>query len=173
MSERNTPEPRPANRRWVGPLLLVSLVVNFFLLAHVGVNAFHHFNRGEHRGSMMFGMPHGAVMRALSDEERQTFRQSMRPHGAGIVAHFGDIRAARLALSEAVAADPYDKQAAKQAFARVRAAMDGIASASQDMLIEAFGDLSPETRDRIAEELKRPPRHRWNRSRARETPAAN
>ena len=173
MSEQNTPQTGPANRRWVGPLLLVSLIVNFFLLAHVGMGAFHHFNRGEHRGAMMFGMPHGAVMRALSDEERQTFRQNMRSQRAGIVEHFGDIRAARLALSEAVAADPYDKQVAKEAFARVRAAMNGIASASQDILIEAFADLSPETRDRIAEELKRSPRHRRSRSEAGEAPASN
>ena len=160
MSDQKVTPTRTSLQRWLGPMLLISVVVNLFLGAHFAVGVFRHFDHGAREGSMMLGLPRGAVMQALTDEERQTLRQLMRPHRETLGEHFVDIRAARLALSDAVGTEPYDAERAKEAFQQVRNAMNSVATASQGALIDAFEELSPETRARIAEALKQPRRGR-------------
>ena len=158
MSDQNVTPTRTPLQRWLGPILLLSVVVNLFFGAHFVVGLFRHFDHGAREGAMMLGLPHGIVMQALTDEERQSLRQLMRPHREALVERFVDIRAARLALSEAVGAEPYNPERAKEAFGQLRNAMNSVATASQGALIDAFEELSPETRAHIAEALKQPRR---------------
>lgn len=144
------------NRKWVGPVLLVSFALNLFLGVLAAVEIGHRFyerDRPEFGGP--FGMPHGVVRNDLSREERRAVLRAMRPHMGTLAPHVLSIREARLALSQAVAADPYDPEVAKQAFADLRRAIDGLTGQTQGALVEAFAELSPETRDRIAEGLER------------------
>jgi uncharacterized membrane protein len=154
MSDPMTPENATPIRKWLGPVLLISLAVNLFL---AGLFAVGYFKDGRHhRGGhgMSMGMPHHVVARHLSDDERQALRATMREHRSTFQPLFNDLKAARLALSEAVAADPYEPEAVRDAFASMRAGMDALATQSQGALVEAFADLSPESRDKIAEALK-------------------
>lgn len=154
MSDQMTPENAKPVRKWLGPVLLISLAVNLFL---GGLFAVGYFKDGRHhRGGhgMSMGMPHHVVARNLSEDERQALRSTMRENRSTFQPLFKDLRDARLALSEAVGADPYDPEATRQAFARMRAGMDALATRSQGALVEAFADLTPETRDKIAEALK-------------------
>jgi len=160
MSDQNVTPTRTPLQRWLGPILLVSIVVNLFLGAHFVVGLVRHFDHDAREGAMMLGLPHGIVMQALTDEERQSLRHLMKPHRDALVERFIDIRTARLALSEAVGAEPYDPERAKVAFGQLRNAMNSVATASQGALIDAFEELSPETRAHIAEALKQPHRGR-------------
>jgi uncharacterized membrane protein len=158
MSDQNSTLKQPTPRKWLGPVLLLSLVVNLFLGAHFVVGMVRHFGHEGREGATALGLPIGAVMRALNEDERKSFRELMRPQRRELIVHFREVRAARLALSEAVAATPYDPEAARQAFQKLRNAMGGVASTSQTALADAFSQLSPETRARIAEALKQPRR---------------
>jgi len=95
----------------------------------------------------------------------------MRENRATFQPLFSDLHSARLALSEAVGADPYDPEAAKEAFAAMRAGMDALATRSQETLVGAFADLTPATRDKIAEALKRGRRGDRMRGEGRMLPA--
>ncbi len=171
MSDQMTPETTRPVRKWLGPVLLISLALNLFL---GGLFAVGYFKEGQHRRGahgMSMGLPHHIVARHLTEDERQALRATMRENRSTFQPLFKDLRAARMALSEAVGADPYDPEAASEAFAAMRAGMDALATRSQGALVEAFADLTPETREKIAEALKRGrrgDRHRGEEARSQE-----
>jgi len=171
MSDQMTPENTRPVRKWLGPVLLISLAVNLFLVGIFAVGFLRQSHHGRDGHSMALGLPHQVVARYLTEEERQTLRATMRENRSTFQPLFKDLRAARLALSEAVAADPYDPEAAKEAFAAMRAGMDALATRSQGSLVDAFADLTPETRDKIAEALKRGRRGDRTRGEGRTPPA--
>lgn len=170
MSDQKSPSSQPGLRKWLGPLLLISLVLNLFLGAHFAVGMARHFGHEAHEGGVMLGLPHGAVIRSLNAEERRLLRELMRPQRIGLADQFQNIRAARLALADAVAAMPYDPARVEQAFAEMREAMGSVAETSQNALTRAFAELSPETRARIATALRqpRPGRERFEHHRNQE-----
>lgn len=154
-STQNKPVPQRSRlRRWLGPALLLSLAVNLFLGAMIATGAFHKFH-GRHGGPEEAGVPphHRLIAQSLNEEERRIFRRAMRAHFRTLGDEFLTVRDARMALSRAVAAEPYDPVTAKAAFADMRRAMDTIADKAQSAMVESFASLSPETRARIAENL--------------------
>lgn len=150
-----TPHTVPPVRKWLGPALLVSLVINLFLVAAIAAGAIRNMDRGGRDHAAPMGLPHHIIARQLSGEEREKLKAVMRENRSELRPLFRDMRQARQALSEAIAADPYDPEAAKAAFAELRAGMDALATQSQDILVQAFADLSPESREKIAKALRR------------------
>ena len=70
---------------------------------------------------------------------------------------------ARRALSEAVAKDPYDPEAVREAFRNLRSADDAVNESSHEAMVKVFAELQPEERARMAQFLTRGPgdmRHR-------------
>ncbi|HPE47415.1 MAG TPA: periplasmic heavy metal sensor [Hyphomonas sp.] len=65
--------------------------------------------------------------------------------------------AARKALGDALATDPYDADAVRAAFARLRAADESVHSAMHEQMIEQFATLPVDERMRIGEMLERGP----------------
>ncbi len=141
-------------RKWIGPILLLSLVLNLFLGALFATGMFHrlghHGRAGDH-----IGIPphHMLIAKSLNEEERAAFRQMMRERFHTLRADFRQVREARLALSRTVGAEPYDPVAVKAAFADLRQAMDIVESKAQSAMVESFASLPAETRARIAENL--------------------
>ncbi len=160
-----TSENTSAPRKWLGPVLLISLVINLFLVAAVTVGFVRNMGPDGRGHVSPLGLPHHVVARSLTGEERDMLKAVMRENRAELRPLFGELRQARLALSAAVAADPYDPEATKAAFAAMRTGMDAMATRSQDVLVEAFADLTPESRARVAEALKRGPRRGGRRER--------
>ncbi len=150
-----TPNNERTVRRWLGPALLVSLVINLFLIAAITVGMVRNMDRGGRGHASPLGLPHHIVARELSGDERDKLKAAMRENRAELRPLFRDMRQARRALSVAIGADPYDPDAAAAAFADLRAGMDAMAAQSQDILVEAFADLSPESRAKIAEAMRR------------------
>ncbi|MEQ9518990.1 MAG: periplasmic heavy metal sensor [Parvibaculum sp.] len=143
-------------RKWIGPVLLVSLVLNLFFGALLATGSFHRFYHQEGRGgSMAMPMPmhHRLITQSLSKEERRAFREMMRERFDTLRIDFGDVRKARMGLSRAIGAEPYDPVATKAAFDTMRLAMDTIADKAQSAMVESFASLPRETRARIAENM--------------------
>ncbi|WOF73411.1 Spy/CpxP family protein refolding chaperone [Parvibaculaceae bacterium PLY_AMNH_Bact1] len=154
MSSETPSTARPV-RKWLGPVLLVSLVVNLFLVAAITAGIVRNMDRNSRGHASPLGLPHHIIARQLSGEEREKLKAAMRENRAELRHLFRDMRQAREALSEAIAADPYDPEAARTAFAELRAGMDAMATRSQDILVQAFADLTPESREKIAEAMRR------------------
>ena len=167
MSDMNTPTPDgKAPRRWLGPAFLASVVVNVFLVALISVPLFF---RPHDRG---FGPPpdsHGPAMmhsalKALPEEDRQVIRRAMKEQFREIVPHIRESQAARDALTEAIAADPYDEAAVRAAFDDMSEAMTAMTEVGRDAMLDAFARLTPEQRQRVAEAMRderRKMRTRW------------
>tara|TARA_R110002072_G_scaffold12098_3_gene53266 strand:+ start:110 stop:628 length:519 start_codon:yes stop_codon:yes gene_type:complete len=154
MSSETPNTTRPV-RKWLGPALLVSLGINLFLVAAITAGIIRNMDRGSHGHASPLGLPHHIVVRQLSGEERDKLKATMRENRAELRPLFRDVRQARQALSVAIAADPYDPEAARAAFAELRAGMGAVATQSQDILVQAFSDLTPESREKIAEAMHR------------------
>ncbi|MCE7997431.1 MAG: periplasmic heavy metal sensor [Rhodobiaceae bacterium] len=151
----DTPNTGRPVRKWLGPALLVSLVINLFLVAAITAGIVRNMDRDRRGHASPLGLPHHVVARQLSGEEREKLKAAMRENRSELRPLFRDMRQAREALSVAIAADPFDPDAAKAAFAELRTGMDAIATQSQDILVQAFADLSPESRDKIAKAIRR------------------
>ena len=146
-------------RRWLVPgFLLVSLALNVFLVsALVGRYARDHGPGPE--GPIGFrGLTDG-----LPQAARETVRDSFRARRGEIRQERQELRAARRAVQEALAADPYDPDAARRAFGALREASGELARLAQDSLVEAAGRLPAAQRRELLERRERAPRPPRNR----------
>ncbi|BBK38715.1 hypothetical protein STAQ_37930 [Allostella sp. ATCC 35155] len=141
-------------RRWLVPgFLLVSLALNVFLVsALVG-----RYARDHGPGP---GAPIGfrGLTDGLPQEARETVRDSFRARRTEIRQERQELRAARRAVQEALAADPYDPDAARRAFGALREASGELARLAQDSLVEAAGRLPASQRRELLDQRERPPR---------------
>lgn len=153
MSSETPNTTRPV-RKWLGPALLASLVINLFLVAAITVGMVRNMDRVARGPASPLGMPHHIVARQLSGEERERLKAAMMENRRELRPLLREIRQARQALGVAVGADPYDAEAVSAAFAEMRAGMDAMAAQSQDILVEVFADLTPESRAKIAEAIR-------------------
>lgn len=157
MSDMTPPPAGKPDRRWLGPALLVSLVLNLFLVALISVPFF----KGPRDGG--FGpMPrgHGAVLmhgafRELPEEDRQEIRRAMREKFREIRPLFREMHEARDALADVLAAEPYDEAAARAAFDGMSASMMAMSDMGRDAMLETFAKLTPEQRKRVAEAVRK------------------
>ncbi|MEQ9144407.1 MAG: periplasmic heavy metal sensor [Parvibaculaceae bacterium] len=157
MSDQSPPEHAAPARRWLGPVLLVSLVLNLFLIGLFVAGMIYRHGPGGPVHAML-AMQNSIVAQHLSEEERNAFRAAMRPRMRDMRPFFEGVRDARRGVSEAVAAEPYDPDAVRSAFTELRRALMAVGEHSQNAMIEVFADLPPETRARIAEGMLRGPR---------------
>ncbi len=157
MSDQANPNVTKPVRKWLGPVLLVSLVVNLFLVGAFAAGFIRDMDPKGRAHVSPIGVPHQAMVRQLSGEERDLLKAVMGENRAKLRPLFQELRQARLALSDAIAADPYDPDAVRAAFSAMRVGMDQVASQSQNALVDAFAELTPESRAKIADVLKRGP----------------
>jgi len=154
MSESPEMPAAKSPRRWLGPALLASVALNLFLIALMAVPFVKGPPEGERSGhhSGMPGMYHS--LKDLPREDRQTMRQAMRDRFPAARLHMRDMSAARAALAEALAADPYDETAARAAFDDMDAAMREMTAVGRDAMLAGFAKLTPEQRQRVAQAMR-------------------
>jgi Spy/CpxP family protein refolding chaperone len=151
-----TPEPSPAKtpRRWLGPALLGSLALNLFLIALMAVPL---VMGGPGRGGPALHGPMPGMFHSLKDlprGDRQAMRDAMRDHFPEVRLHMRDMGAARTALADALAADPYDEAAARAAFDAMDGAMREMTAIGRDAMLAGFAKLTPEQRQRMAQAMR-------------------
>jgi Spy/CpxP family protein refolding chaperone len=168
MSDMTTPPAAPARppRRWLGPALLASLIVNLFLIGLVTTAILHHrdgpHTRGHHSHSI-FGLMRGDTS-SLSKDDRAAMRKIMVGQFKTIRPQLVAMDEARKKLAAAVGATPYDPAKVSAAFAEIEAAQTAMGRTMRDAMIKGFGEMSDEQRQNIsAAMLKKSSRHHWRR----------
>lgn len=140
-------------RRWLGPALLGSLALNLFLVALMAVPLLMGPSGLDRRGpSGLMGMYHS--FKDLPHDDREAIREAMRGKFPAIRPHMRDMGAARTALADALAAEPYDEVAARAAFDTMDEAMREMTAVTRDAMLAGFAKLSPEQRQRMAQAMR-------------------
>ncbi|MBO6903629.1 MAG: periplasmic heavy metal sensor, partial [Parvibaculum sp.] len=98
-------------------------------------------------------MMHSAF-KALPEEDRQVIRRAMKEQFREVMPHIRESQTARDALTEAIAAEPYDESAVRAAFDDMSRAMTAMTEVGRDAMLDAFARLTPEQRQRVAEAMR-------------------
>ncbi|HEY4343747.1 MAG TPA: periplasmic heavy metal sensor [Parvibaculum sp.] len=158
----DTPSPQtPAGdrlRRWLGPALLISLIINLFLVGMMATAMIAH-RPGKH---MDFRSPppsfFGMIKRGAADlppGDRAAMRDIMLQQFPIIRPYFIKIDTARRELAGVIATNPYDPVRVAAAFAKVDTAQAEMVKATRDAMIEGFGKMSNEQRARLADAMRK------------------
>lgn len=138
-------------------VLVASLAVNLFILAALstawlGGRGWLPFVRSAERSARLVGMPNPRQLRAALDERhRAALDEALEAHGPEIRQRVRDLAAARLAVAEAIRAEPFDQARLEDALAQLRAQEAAVAVATQGMVVDLVGRLDAEGRARVAE----------------------
>lgn len=87
------------------------------------------------------------ALQALSQDERRAMRAALAQAWRGAKAERAERFAARRALLEIAAREPYDPAAMQAGFARMRAADAALQARLHGAIAEALGEVSPERRE--------------------------
>ncbi|MCE9650532.1 MAG: periplasmic heavy metal sensor [Parvibaculum sp.] len=160
MSETLSPQPSANDRlrRWIGPALLISLIINLFLVGMIATAMISHRGgpRGEFRSppQPFFGM----MRRGAADlpaGDRAAMRDIMMQQFPIIKPYFVKIDTARRNLADVIAATPYDPAKVAAAFARIDSAQAEMVKATREAMIQGFGKMSDEQRIRLADAMRK------------------
>jgi uncharacterized membrane protein len=160
MSETLSPQ-LPTNdrlRRWIGPALLISLIINLFLVGMIATAMIAHRGgpRGEFRSppQPFFGMMRRGAA-ALPAGDRAAMRDIMMQQFPIIKPYFVKIDTARRNLADVIAATPYDPAKVAAAFATIDSAQAEMVKATRNAMIQGFGKMSDEQRIRLADAMRK------------------
>lgn len=141
---------RPASPRRLPFWLVISLMANMALIGLVAGVLLRPAPPSPRGGDTRFAwVPKDGDNAAIGRVLHEAFGASRqeRMERAGV----------RKALGEAVAKDPYDEAAVREAFQTLRAADDSVNTATQEAMVKLLADLPLEDRKRVAMFLMRGP----------------
>jgi len=145
-------------RRWLGPALLISLVINLFLLGMIATAViFHRPPPGSEFGpvpSPFFRMLQKGFA-AQRPDDRAVVRNIMIGQFPIIRPYIVKIEIARRDLAEAIGETPYDPAKVSAAFDKIDQAQAEMIRATRAAMVEGFGKLDPEQRARLAETMRK------------------
>lgn len=124
--------------------LLASLLLNAALIALLGV-------------WMLGARPDdttGTPGDSASEAGREQFRTAMAPHREQLREHYGQVRAARAEVGEALRAEPFDPPRLTEAFSALRDAEATASQASHAALTAVATELDASGRERMAERVE-------------------
>ncbi len=148
-----------AERRWVGPALLLSLIINLFLVGTIAAALIigPPSPPGAELGRVpapFFKMLHKGTD-GLPPGDRAAMRKIMIEQFPLIKPHLAALEMARRELADALGAPSYDTARVTAAFAKVDTVQAEISQATRDAMIQGFSRLTPEQRARVAESMRR------------------
>ena len=152
MSDQTAPK-----RRWVMPLLAVSLVLNMLVVGIVA--GFYFANGGGKDRDRMDGPARSLVgipfIRALEPENRRALAQDIRRDEDRLRENRSALRARFEALLDALNADPFDPQAVQTILREQRELAIRRQDIGETLLVEQLQTLSPDERAAYAKRLAR------------------
>lgn len=147
--------------RVVWAALALSLAANVFLggfvIGRLAGSDHHGHGRGPHRMMMFHDLD------ALSETERAAFRAAFKSRRATFGESFAEMRKARDNFALALAAEPFDRVRAVAALEALQAAQREHEAKFGTLIIDAFEDLSPESRKALIEARDARRHHRRGR----------
>ncbi|MBM3545343.1 MAG: periplasmic heavy metal sensor [Alphaproteobacteria bacterium] len=148
--------------RWVGWALIVSLALNLFLGAVVGMRYWREHQRSSERAMMG---PMGRIAAGLPESGRAKVKAVMEGRQAQIREQSREFRRARSEAMQTLAAEPFDKAKAEAAFVEARRRANAMSELMQSTMIEASAQLTPEERKAFRERMAERERRWAERSR--------
>ena len=141
---------KPPRRRVLRIVLVISLIVNVFL---VGLLA------GQVVSGRMANLPFGgAILRelpqiaqSLPEDDRATARRAFRQLARELMQGFRAVRTARQDVLDALSTEPFDVAALDRALMELRSRTDAAQAIAHQALLAIGPDLSPEGRAALAE----------------------
>jgi uncharacterized membrane protein len=150
-------------RRWLGPALLVSLVINLFLGGLIATAIIKHRDGPPPGGHPSFFGAMRGDMADLSKEDRDAMRKIMVGQFKTIRPHLVEMDAARKKLAEAVGAMPYDPAKVAAVFAEIDMAQTEMGRTMRDAMIKGFGEMSDAQRQRLSAAMLKNANRPWRR----------
>jgi uncharacterized membrane protein len=162
---QTAPQPPKAvkTRAWVGWALVGSLCVNLAMAGVVGGAVLRHGARHPAPPAGLDPVSLMRVMRNLPEDRRDQAREILRDHRPKFDALRPARIAARLAIADALAADPLDGAALASALDVARRSEAEGREVIDDAFVAFVEQLSPAARARLAEEIREARRWRGRR----------
>jgi len=152
--------------RWIGWALILSLALNLFLGAVVGMRYWREHQRVSERSTMG---PIGRIAAGLPESGREKVRAVMEGRQAQIREQSREFRRARSEAMQTLAAEPFDRARADAAFVEARRRANAMSELMQSTMIEASARLSPEERKAFRERMAERERRWVERMRERDS----
>lgn len=149
----------PKTRRWVWPLLVISLALN---LLFVGLMAGSWLRHGGSGGrNKVFTGAIERLMQDLPEAKREHAAQLLERHREFIKPVRQQLRDARKAAKDAILLEPYDAAKVDVALARFREIRTSQHESMHTMIEELLKDLNLEERTMLLEHIRSGFRSRW------------
>ncbi|MGI9388040.1 MAG: periplasmic heavy metal sensor [Methyloligellaceae bacterium] len=159
------PSTAPAKRRWVKPLLVVSLALNLLFVGLVA-GAFwrHGFGGWSAPKGKILAVSIEQLITELPSEKRKKAEDVLSRLRSDLLPRARDRQQARKRAIEALTADPFNEEKFRDALANVRTIRNDSEKARHDIATELVRELSTDERKRLLEifrSKKRQHRRRW------------
>lgn len=157
----------PKKRRWLWPLLIVSLGLNLLFVGLVAGRIWSHGYGGHDEGR--YSIFTGAVeelMKVLPDDKRQRAGELLKRHSETVGQLNKQKRGQRNAAEAAVLTDPYDEATVAKVLARFREIRNSQHQSMHTMMMGLMKDLSLKERQELIKNIHAGFRHRrryWRR----------
>jgi len=151
----------PKKRRWLWPLLIISLGFNLLFVGLVAGRIWTH-GYGGHDGAR-YRIFTGAVeqlMKVLPDAKQQHASELLKRHRATIRQLRKQNREERRAAEDAVLTDPYDEAKVTEVFARFREIRNNQHQSMHTMMIGLLKDLTLKERQELLNNIHAGFKHR-------------
>ena len=169
MSEGQTPEAAKPARRWMKPLLIISLALNLLFVGLIAGSIWKHRHRGakvaKHKA---FEATIEQIMTELPAGKRQTAESVLGKLRSEVIPRAGGKRKAVAKVVEALKADPYNEKSLADALAGLRQLRNDVHVGMHELSLDLVRDMTPQERHRLLE-IFRSKRHPGGRYRQRAT----
>tara|TARA_R110000824_G_scaffold366730_2_gene555631 strand:- start:164593 stop:165177 length:585 start_codon:yes stop_codon:yes gene_type:complete len=163
-----SPASSPTPRRWLGPALLASLVVNLFLVGLVASSIFmHRDGGGGPRGGplgFLFGDFHSSKS-GMSKDDRAALRKMMVGQFKTVRPYLVEMDDARTALAKSLGETPFNADAVSAAFDRIETARTESGKIMRDALVSGFAKMDDVQRARFSKIMLENAEKRWSKHR--------
>lgn len=154
----------PGKRRWLWPVLIVSLGFNLLFVGLVAGRMWTHGGGPGARHRIFTGAVE-SLMKDLPDAKRQRAGELLKTHRSTVRQLRKQIREHRRVAKDAVLTEPYDEVKVGEAFARFREIRTGQHQSMHTMLGELLKGLTLKEREQLLNHIRAGFRRRWGRHR--------
>jgi len=152
----------PGKRRWLWPLLIVSLGLNLLFVGLVAGRMWTHGGGPESRHRVFTGAVE-SLMKDLPDAKRQHAGELLKRHRSTVRQLRKQIKEHSRVAKDAVLTEPYDEVKVGEVFARFREIRTGQHQSMHNMLGELLKGLTLKEREQLLNYIRAGFRHRWGR----------
>lgn len=161
----------PGKRRWLWPLLIVSLGLNLLFVGLVAGRMWMHEGGPGARHRVFTGAVE-SLMKDLPDSKRQHAGELLKRHRSTVRQLRKQLREQRRVARDAVLTEPYDEVKVGEAFARFRELRTGQHQSMHTMLGELLKGLTLKEREQLLNHIRAGFRNRRGRHRRGNGPQA-